>query len=121
MGNEKRCVKTQPMDDGDVDLATTKQIGRILRDAGDNYDRLRGRKMGRGHLFFKLTSDCCRVLRRVSGWLWVRDGWRVFFSAVGRLVLPIGKCTCLHIGLGNENVQYTIGGTVLSTTEKEKD
>ena len=46
MGNEKRCAKTQPMDDIDVD--TTKQIGRTFRDAGDDYDRFLGRRMGQG-------------------------------------------------------------------------
>ena len=82
MGNEKYCVKTNPMDDVDVDvdIATTKQIGRMLRDAGDDYDRLIDRRMGRGH-FFNLTSVCCRVLRQFSGWLWVQVGWRVFLSA----------------------------------------
>ena len=28
---------------------------------------------------------------------------------------------CLHTGHGNEDEQYTMGGTVLSTTIKEKD
>ena len=32
-----------------------------------------------------------------------------------------GKCKCLHTGLGNEDTQYTMGGTVLNTTLKEKD
>ena len=31
------------------------------------------------------------------------------------------KCKCLHIGHGNEDAQYTMGGTVLNTTLKEKD
>ena len=28
---------------------------------------------------------------------------------------------CLHAGHGNEDTQYTMGGTVLNTTVKEKD
>ena len=32
-----------------------------------------------------------------------------------------GKCKCLHIGHGNEDAQYTMGGIVLNTTVKEKD
>ena len=30
------------------------------------------------------------------------------------------KCNCLHTGHGNEDAQYTKGGTVLNTTVKEK-
>jgi len=79
MGNEKRCAKTQPMDDVEVD--TTKQIGRILRDTGD-------RMMGEERHFSKLTPVFCRVLVPFSGWLWVREGRRAFFSAACRLILP---------------------------------
>ena len=32
-----------------------------------------------------------------------------------------GKCKCFHTGHGNEYAQYTMGGTVLNTTVKEKD
>ena len=32
-----------------------------------------------------------------------------------------GKCKCLHTGHGNEDAPYTMGGTVLNTTIKEKD
>jgi len=32
-----------------------------------------------------------------------------------------GKCKCLHTGHGHEYAQYTMGGTVLNTTVKEKD
>ena len=31
------------------------------------------------------------------------------------------KCKCLHTGHGNEDALYTMGGTVLNTTVKEKD
>ena len=30
------------------------------------------------------------------------------------------KCKCLHTGHGNEDAQYTKGGTVLNTTLTEK-
>ena len=32
-----------------------------------------------------------------------------------------GKCKCLHIGHRNEDVQYTMHGTILSTSVKDKD
>ena len=32
-----------------------------------------------------------------------------------------GKCKCLHIGPGNTSMNYEMGGTILSTTVKEKD
>ena len=31
------------------------------------------------------------------------------------------KCKCLHTGHGNEDAQYTMSGTILNTTLKEKD
>ena len=37
------------------------------------------------------------------------------------MLFNFGKCKCLHTGHGNENAQYTMGGTVLNTTVKEKD
>ena len=33
----------------------------------------------------------------------------------------VGKCQCLHTGHGNEDAQYTMGGTVLNSALKEKD
>ena len=38
------------------------------------------------------------------------DKWQMLFN--------LGKCKCLHIGHGNEDEQYTLGGTVLNTTSK---
>ena len=32
-----------------------------------------------------------------------------------------GMCKCLHTGYGNVDAQYTMSGTVLNTTVKEKD
>ena len=67
-----------------VDVVTTKQIGRTFRDAGDDYDRFLRRRMGREHLFSKLTLVFCRVLLQFSGWRRVREWRRVFYSAVCR-------------------------------------
>ena len=36
------------------------------------------------------------------------------------MLLNFGKRKCLHTGHGNEDAQYTIGGTVLNTTVKIK-
>ncbi|KAK2182626.1 hypothetical protein NP493_344g00017 [Ridgeia piscesae] len=37
------------------------------------------------------------------------------------MLFNFGKCKCLHTGHGNEDAQYTMGGTVLNTTLKERD
>ena len=37
------------------------------------------------------------------------------------MLFNFGKCKCLHTGHGNEDAQYTMGGTALNTTLKEKD
>ena len=39
----------------------------------------------------------------------------------GQMLFNFRKCKCLHTGHGNEDDKYTIGGTVLNTTLKEKD
>ena len=39
--------------------------------------------------------------------------WQMFFN--------FGKCKCLHIGPENTSMTYEMGGTILSTTVKEKD
>ena len=38
------------------------------------------------------------------------------------MLFNFGKCMCLHTGHGNEDAQYTMGGTVLTCniTIKEK-
>ena len=43
------------------------------------------------------------------------------WSELWHMLFNFGKCKCLHSGLGNEYVQYTMDGTVLNTTIKEKD
>ena len=37
------------------------------------------------------------------------------------MLFNFSKCKCLHTGHGNEDVHYTMGGRVLSTTTTEKD
>ena len=37
------------------------------------------------------------------------------------MLFNFGKCKCLHIGPGNTSMNYEMGGTILSTTVKEKD
>ena len=37
------------------------------------------------------------------------------------MLFNFGKCKCLHTGRGNEDAHYTMGGTVINTTVKEKD
>ena len=43
------------------------------------------------------------------------------WSEKWRMLYNFGKCKCLHTGHGNEDAQYTMGGTVLNITLKEKD
>ena len=43
------------------------------------------------------------------------------WSEKWQMLFNFGKCKCLHTGRGNEYAQYTMGGTVLNTTVKEKD
>ena len=43
------------------------------------------------------------------------------WSEKWQMLFNFGKCKCLHTGHGNEDAHYTMGGTVLNTTLKEKD
>ena len=66
-------------------------------------------------VFRKIKSDADRQhlqgdLNKLIEW---SEKWQMLFN--------FGKCKCLHTGHGNEDVQYTMGGTVLNTTLKEKD
>ena len=45
----------------------------------------------------------------------------VKWSEKWRMLFNFGKCKCLHIGPGNTSMNYEMGGTILSTTVKEKD
>ena len=37
------------------------------------------------------------------------------------MLFNFGKCKYLHTGLGNTDINYEMGGTILSSTVKEKD
>ena len=37
------------------------------------------------------------------------------------MLFNAGKCKCLHTGPGNTDMNYEMGGTILSRTWKEKD
>ena len=43
------------------------------------------------------------------------------WSEKWQMLFNFGKCKCLHIGHGNEDVHYTMGGRVHNTTTTEKD
>ena len=43
------------------------------------------------------------------------------WSGKWQMLFNFGKCNCHHTEHGNEVAQYTMGGTVLNTTVKEKD
>jgi len=65
-------------------------------------------------VFRKIKSDADRQhlrddLNKLTEW---SEKWQMLFN--------FGKCKCLHTGHGIEDVQYTISGTVLITTLKEK-
>ena len=45
----------------------------------------------------------------------------VRWSEKWQMLFNFGKCKCLHTGPGNTNMNYEMGGTVLSKTVKEKD
>ena len=47
----------------------------------------------------------------------IGDKW----SEKWQMLFNFGKCKCLHIGPGNTSMTYEMGGTILSTTVKEKD
>ena len=45
----------------------------------------------------------------------------VKWSEKWQMLFNFGKCKCLHVGPGNTSMTYEMGGTILSTTAKEKD
>ena len=66
-------------------------------------------------VYRKIKSDADRQhlqddLNKLIEW---SEKWQMLFN--------FGKCKCLHTRHGNEDAQYTMGGTVLNTTLKEKD
>ena len=66
-------------------------------------------------VFGKIKSDADRQhlqddLNKLTEW---SEKWQTLFNFV--------KYKCLHSGHGNEDTQYTMGGTVLNTTLKNND
>ena len=53
----------------------------------------------------KLQDDIDKLVR------W-SEKWQMLFN--------VGKCKCLHTGPGNTGMNYEMGGTIISKTEKEK-
>ena len=45
----------------------------------------------------------------------------VKWSEKWQMLFNFGKCKCLHTGPGNTDMNYEMGGTILSKTVKEKD
>ena len=45
----------------------------------------------------------------------------ILWSEKWQMLFNFGKCKCLRTGHGNEDVHYTMGDRVLSTTTTEKD
>ena len=45
----------------------------------------------------------------------------VKWSEEWQMLLNFGKCKCIHIGHGNMDEEYKMGGAVLGRTTKEKD
>ena len=66
-------------------------------------------------VFRKIKSDADRqhLQDDLNKLIELSEKWQMLFN--------FGKCKCLHTGYGNEDAQYTMGGTVLNTTLKEKD
>ena len=45
----------------------------------------------------------------------------VRWSEKCQMLFNFGKCKCLHTGPGNTDMNYEMGGTIISKTVKEKD
>ena len=66
-------------------------------------------------VFRKVTNDTDKQslqddLDKLVKW---SEKWQILFN--------FGKCKCLHIGHGNMDEEYKMGGAVLGRTTKEKD
>ena len=78
-------------------------IGKILKFA--DYTKLFTKTNEIGDKIF-LQDDIDKLVK------W-SEKWQMLFN--------FGKCKCIHIGPGNTSMTYEMGGTILSTTVKEKD
>ena len=76
-------------------------IGKILKFADDTKLFTKTKEIGEN-----LQDDIDKLVK------W-SEKWQMLFN--------FGKCKCLHIGPGNTSMTYEMGGTILSTTVKEKD
>ena len=78
-------------------------IGKILKFADDTKLFSKTKEIGDKQ---NLQDDIDKLVK------W-SEKWQMLFN--------FGKCKCLHIGPGNTSMTYEMGGTILSTTVKEKD
>ena len=78
-------------------------IGKILKFADDTKWLTKTKEIGDKNF---LQDDIDKLVK------W-SEKWQMLFN--------FGKCKCLHIGPGNTSMTYEMGGTILSTTVKEKD
>ena len=78
-------------------------IGKILKFADDTKLFTKTKEIGDKK---NLQDDIDKLVK------W-SEKWQMLFN--------FGKCKCLHIGPGNTNMTYEMGGSILSTTVKEKD
>ena len=78
-------------------------IGKILKFADDTKLFTKTKEIGDKQ---NLQDDIDKLVK------W-SEKWQMLFN--------FGKCKCLHIGPGNTSMTYEMGGTILSTTVKEKD
>ena len=78
-------------------------IGKILKFADDTKLFTKTKEIG-DKIF--LQDDIDKLVK------W-SEKWQMLFN--------FGKCKCIHIGPGNTSMTYEMGGTILSTTVKEKD
>ena len=78
-------------------------IGKILKFADDTKLFTKTKEIGDKQ---NLQDDVDKLVK------W-SEKWQMLFN--------FGKCKCLHIGPGNTSMAYEMGGTILSTTVKEKD
>ena len=70
-----------------------------------------------------MTLNCLQKTSKIGDTFFLQDDIDklVKWSENWQMLFNFGKCKCLHIGPGNANMNYEMGGTILSITEKEKD
>ena len=70
-----------------------------------------------------MTLNCLQKLRKLE----INKNYKmtlinlVKWSEKWQMLFNFGKCKCLHTGPGNTDINYEMGGTILSKTVKEKD